>query len=107
MSDRRLSLRLMLRQKEEIEKDLQAFKMSFDILRTRLREASEVTDVPSLETWSGTKAVAGALELSIRHLERELADYTQAVYLIQAGQILNVDDDLPKPPVLRLVPEES
>lgn len=107
MDERRLSLRALTRQKEEIEKDLRAFKRSYDILRNRLAEAAEVKDVPSLINWSGTSATIGSLELSIRCLEKELEDYIKAINLVQNGEIINVDDDLPKPPVLKLVPEES
>ncbi len=107
MESRRLSLKLLLRQKEEIQKDLRAFHESYDILRRRLLEASEVTDVPSLTNWAGTQAVTGSLELSISYLEKELADYTKAINLVQSGEISNVDDDLQKPPVLKLVPEEA
>lgn len=105
--ERRLSLRTLVRQKEEIEKDLRAFKTSYDVLRSRLSEAAEIKDVPSLTNWSGTNAVMGSLELSITSLEKELADYTKAIYLVQNGEIANVDDDIPKPPVLKLVPEEQ
>lgn len=104
MSERRLSLKQLMRQKEEIEKDLLAFKRSYDTIRNRLSEAQQVTDVPSLLNWAGTSAVMGSLELSISSLEKELSDYTKAIYLVQNGEILNVDDDLPKPPVLKLVP---
>lgn len=107
MYGRSLSLRSLVRQKEEIEKDLRAFKSSYDVLRQRLREAAEVTDVPSLTNWAGTSAVTGSLELAISSLEKELSDYTKAIQLVQDGEIVNVDDDLPKPPVLKLVPKEA
>lgn len=107
MDERRLSLKFLVRQKEEIEEDLRAFKTAYDTIRHRMRRAAEVTDVPSLTNWAGTSAVMGSLELSIAYLEREFADYVKAIYLVQAGEIVNVDDDLPKPPVLKLVPEET
>ncbi len=97
MEKKRLSLRFLLRQKEEIEKDLSAFKRSIDILRRRLQEAAEVKDVPPLAEWSGMRAAIGALELSIFTLEKEYSDYGNAVYLVRTGQIENVDDDAPKP----------
>ena len=106
MSERRLSLRTLHKQRQEIEKDLNAFKASYDIIRRRLQEAAEIMDVPSLERWSGTQAVTGSLELSISYLEKELADYTKAIYLVETGEIANVDDDMPKPPILRLVPKD-
>lgn len=107
MSQRRLSLRALLRQKGEIEKDLYAFRSAYDIVRRRLAQAAELPDMPSLDAWSGTKAVTGSLELSVHYLEKELADYNQAAELIREGQIENADDDTPKPPVLKLVPKES
>lgn len=107
MTERRLSLRALIRQKGEIEKDLIAFRSAYDIIRRRLTEAAEIPDLPTLSSWSGTSAVSGSLELSITYLEKELADYQKAIYLVQHGEIVNVDDDLPKPPVLKLVPEES
>jgi hypothetical protein len=107
MDQKRLSLRFLLRQREEIEKDLTAFKQAFDILRGRLRDAAEVKDVPPLSEWSGMRAVMGSLELSIFNMEREHSDYTTAIHLVREGKIENVDDDVPKPPVLKLVPEEQ
>lgn len=106
MSERRLSLRSLVRQRWEIEKDLTAFKTAHDVIRKRLQEAALVIDVPSLEHWAGTSAVTGSLELSIAYLEKELADYIKAINLVESGEIENVDNDLPKPPVLRLVPED-
>lgn len=106
MNNRRLSLRILIRQRWEIEKDLSAFKMAYEIIRKRLQEAALITDVPSLEKWAGTNAVTGSLELSITYLEKELADYVKAIILVESGEIENVDNDLPKPPVLRLVPED-
>lgn len=107
MEERRLSLRFLVLQKAEIEKDIRSFKLAYDLIRSRLQEAAEVTSVPSLANWAGTSAVIGSLELSITYLEKELADYMKAILLVQNGEIINVDDDLPKPPVLKLVPEES
>jgi len=106
MNERRLSLRNLVKQRWEIEKDLTAFRMAHDIIRKRLQEAALITDLPSLEHWAGTTAVVGSLELSIAYLEKELADYTKAIMLVENGEIENVDNDLPKPPVLRLVPED-
>jgi hypothetical protein len=83
-------------QRIEIEKDLRAFRAAYDVLRTRLVEAAE-TDTPSLENWSGTKATMGSMELSIRYLEREYTDYVNAIYLVEHGEIENVDDDTKKP----------
>ncbi len=102
MSERRLSLRLLRLQRVEIEKDLQAFKGASDIIRRRLAEAAEDTSMPPLDTWSGSRAVAGSLDLSIRHLERELADYIQAINLVENGDIEN-SDELEKTPHLKLV----
>lgn len=106
MNERRLSLRTLVRQRWEIEKDLAAFRTAYDVIRKRLQEAAEITDVPSLDKWSGTQAVVGSLELSISYLEKELADYSKAIYLVENGEIENVDNDIPKPPILKLVPED-
>lgn len=106
MSERRLSLRNLVHQRMEIEKDLTAFRMAYDVICRRLKEAQLTTDLPSLERWSGTSAVTGSLELSITYLEKELADYIKAIVLVESGEIENVDNDLHKPPILRLVPKD-
>lgn len=105
MTNRRLSLRTLIRQRWEIEKDLLAFKTAYETIRKRLQEASQITDVPSLEHWAGTQAVVGSLELSISYLEKELTDYVKAIYLVENGEVENVDNDLNKP-ILKLVPKD-
>jgi hypothetical protein len=102
MSERRLSLKALRLQRGEIEKDLHAFKEAYDAINRRFREAAADESLPSLEHWSGSRAVMGSLELSIRHLEKELADYIQAIQLVENGEIENADGP-EKGPYLRLV----
>ena len=87
------SLSFLVREKEEIQKDLVAFKRSYDILCQRLREANEVNIPrrPLLHEWSGSRAVVGSLEMSIHAMERTLEEMSELIRRIDNGELPNAD----------------
>lgn len=88
-----LSLRELTSEREELRKDLIAWKQSYDILRRRIRESSELETPrsPPLEQWSGSRAVMGSLEMSIHAIERTVEEYGVLINKVQSGEIENSD----------------
>lgn len=87
------SLSFLTRERDELRKDLEAFKRAYDILKKRILESNE-TEIPRrplLHEWSGSRAVVGSLEMSIHALERTLEEVLELVRLIQSGEIPNSD----------------
>ena len=98
------SLTELVREREELRKDLIAWTRSYDILRQRLRESSEVKTPrsPSLHQWSGSRAVMGSLEMSIHAIERTIEEYGALINKLSSGEISNSDR-----PALSLVKEDN
>jgi hypothetical protein len=88
-----LSLKELLREREQIHQDWLAFVGAYDLIRMRIRDSNELVPprVPLLHQWSGTAAVCGALELSVHAIERTREEYDQLIKKIQAGEIENQD----------------
>jgi len=87
------SLSNLVREKAELEKDLMAFKRSYDILRARLQTSNE-TEIPRrplLHEWSGSRSVCGALEMSIHAIERAIEEMRNLIYCIDSGKLRNID----------------
>lgn len=99
-----LSLREITRERDELRKDLIAWKRSFDILRQRIQESAELSPPrnPQLHQWSGSRAVVGSLEMSIHAIERTIEEYGVLINKILGGEIPNSD-----PPPLALVKDDD
>lgn len=97
-----LSLSELKRERGELQKDYRAFGTAYDTIRRRIQESTDLEPVraPQLRQWSGSRAVCGALELSIHAIERTIAEYEDLIRRIEAGEIPNTDR-----PVLGLVKE--
>lgn len=99
---RKLSLTHLREEKRELQKDLMAFKRSFDVVRNRIDESlNSSRSFPPLHKWSGTRAVVGSLEMAIQHIERTIEEHSHAIHLIQVGEIENADDE--EKPVLGVI----
>ena len=99
-----LSLKELTNERDELRKDLIAWKQAYDILGRRLRESSELGRPrnPPLHQWSGSRAVLGSLEMAIHAIERTVEEYGELNNKIQRGDIPNIDR-----PALSLVEEDS
>ncbi len=100
IEEQTLSLMELKYEYEELKKDLYAFKSSYDTVTRRIRESAEQPRIrnPQLHEWSGSRAVCGALELSIHAVERAMAGYMDLILKVQSGEIRNSDK-----PVLAVV----
>lgn len=99
-----LSLTELTREREELRKDLIAWRQSYDILRRRIRDSSELEAPrnPPLEQWSGASSVMGSLEMSIHAIERTIEEYGVLINKVKNGEIPNSDK-----PSLSLVKETN
>jgi transposase len=97
-----LSLTELTSEREELRKDLIAWKQSYDILRRRIQESSEQPRNPPLHQWSGSRSVVGSLEMSIHAIERTIEEYGVLINKVKNGEILNTDR-----PTLALVEDDS
>lgn len=100
-----LSLKELLREREEIHKDWHAFMAAYDLLRQRIIESNELQPprAPLLHQWSGSSAVCGSLELSLHAIERTRDEYDRLIKLVESGELPNADP--PPRPRLTLVGE--
>jgi len=99
-----LSLKELIREREELRKDLIAWTQAYDILCKRVRESSELETPrnPPLHVWSGSRAVLGSLELTIHAIERTIEEHGELIRRVQSGEIANKDK-----PGLRLVEDDE
>jgi hypothetical protein len=89
-----LSLSKLLQEREELQKDLFAFKRSYDVIRKRVEDSLDTPrNYPPLYKWSGTRSVMGSLEMSIQHLERNVEEYSSAINMVRSGDIENSDKE--------------
>ena len=97
------SLKLLESELSEMRKDYVAFTRSYDILKQRLLESNEVipSRAPLLHEWSGSRAVVGALELSIHAIERTIGELDMLIQKVKSGEIPNTDK--PERPTLGVV----
>jgi len=104
MSEQGYSLSSLEKELDELRKDYVAFSQSYDILRQRVLESTELQPprMPELHTWSGTRAVAGSLEMAIHAIERTILEYDVLVQKVRAGEIPNTDR-----PTLSIVKESD
>jgi hypothetical protein len=88
-----LSLSNLRREYEELRCDYLAFTQAYDIVCQRINQSTEriPTRSPLLHTWSGSRAVCGALELSIHAIERTMHGYDELIRKVEAGEIKNSD----------------
>jgi hypothetical protein len=100
------SLTELLREREEVHKDWQAFMGAYDLLRRRLVESNDLDPPrsPLLHQWSGAAAVCGALELSLHAIERTRDEYDSLIKQVESGELANVDP--PRRPKLTLVEDK-
>lgn len=89
----------------ELRKDYLAFGGAYELIRQRVLESNEVQPArqPELHTWSGSRAVAGSLEMAIHSLERTILEYDALIQKVKSGEIPNTD--APRRPALSLVKE--
>jgi hypothetical protein len=89
-----LSLSKLLREREELQKDLLAFKRSYDVIRNRVNESLDSPrNYPPLYKWSGTRAVMGSLEMAVLQIEQNVEQYGEAINMIRSGDIENTDKE--------------
>lgn len=92
MTAQSLSLSQVQEELDELRKDRTAFVRSYDIIRARLDASlNSARNQPPLHKWSGSRAVAGSLELAIAHLEKNIDEHAYAVRMIKEGSIDNSD----------------
>ena len=97
-----VSLRFLSAEIGEMRKDYIAFSRAYDILKNRLLESNETaTRSPLLHEWSGSRAVAGSLELSIHAIERTIQELDFIIQKVKSGEIPNTDK--PERPTLGVV----
>jgi rubrerythrin len=87
------SLSLLETELEEMRKDYIAFSKAYDVLRMRLVESTDLNPPrsPLLHEWSGSRAVCGALELSIHAIQRTIEEYLQIIQKVRDGEYRNID----------------
>lgn len=88
-----LSLSELEKEREELRKDFIAFSRAYDLIRGRIQESTDMEDprVPLLHQWSGSRAVCGALEMSIHAIERSVQEMDGLINKIALGEISNLD----------------
>lgn len=98
-----VSLRFLETEIGEMRKDYMAFVRAYDILRQRILESSETVPsrYPLLHEWSGSRAVVGAMELSIHAIERTIEGLDAVIQQVKNGDIVNTDR--PERPTLGVV----
>lgn len=87
------SLSWLKREREELRRDRHAFAECLDIVKRRVMESNE-TDIPRrplFHEWSGTRAVAGSLEMSLHAVERTIQEMDQLILDIETGKIPDLD----------------
>lgn len=87
------SLSTLKLEREELQKDLHAFKKAYDAICGRMLESNETERPrrPLLHEWSGSRAVVGSLELAIHAIERTLQGTSEIIEGIENGDIENAD----------------
>ncbi len=93
MSEESYSRSTLVREKDELRKDLIAFSHAYETLRRRVLDSNEleIPRRPLLHEWSGTRAVIGSLEMAIHAIERTLAGTAEILRQIDRGEIHNTD----------------
>ncbi len=93
MSDDGYSRSTLVREKEELHRDLVSFSQAYEILRKRVLDSNEleIPRRPLLHEWSGTRAVIGSLEMAIHAIERTLTGTAEIIRQIDRGEIRNTD----------------
>lgn len=106
MADRELSLTAVLRERDEMRKDYDAFSKAYDLIKGRIFESSETQPPrhPLLHTWSGTRACCGSLEMSIHAIERVIEELNETARKINRGEIHNTDEVRPTLTLLKELP---
>ncbi len=105
MSEQGYSLTALECEIAELRKDYLVFGGAYDSLCRRVLESSETQPLrnPELHTWSGSRAVIGALELATHSLERTILEYDALIQKVKSGEIPNTD--VQTRPALSLVKE--
>jgi hypothetical protein len=87
------SLSFLQRELEELRKDRQAWAQALDMIRNRVMESNDLPYPrrPLLHEWSGTRAVAGALEITLGNIERAIAEFKDMIQRIEDGEVPNLD----------------
>lgn len=90
---------------EELRKDRHAFGTAYDVMCQRVLDSSETEQPrsPALQTWSGTRAVVGSLEMAIHSIERTIIEYDALIQRVLSGEVPNLD----APRRLSLVKEDE
>lgn len=87
------SLSWLRLERDELEKDIQAFKEAYSIVCRRMTESNELPRPrrPLLHEWSGSRAVVGSMEMAVHAMERTLSDTVDLIALIENGEVQNTD----------------
>lgn len=94
MSKQRLSLSRLQEEKQELQKDLIAFRSSYNTLCKRIQESIETArEYPPLHRWSGARGCVGSLEMAISIIEQNIDKYNQAIQMVLSGEIENSDTE--------------
>jgi hypothetical protein len=67
------------KERTELQKDLLAFRQAYDTIRKRLLESMEYDPAraEAMNTWSGTWACVGSLDLASQSIERKLTEIAE------------------------------
>lgn len=88
-----ISRRLVELELTEHELDLSAFQTAYSAIHRRVTEVKDEGRLMALVNWSGTSAVMGSLELAIHAMERTIEELRDILKRMDAGAIVNSDED--------------
>ena len=88
-----ISRRLVELELEEHNLDLSAFQTAYSTIHKRVVEVKDEGRLMTLVNWSGTSAVMGSLELTIHALERTVEELQDILKRMDAGAIVNSDEE--------------
>ena len=88
------SLKALELEREELRKDLVTFKRAYDVIHRRLTESGEEYPerAEAMNSWSGTWACIGSLELSTNMLEKKILEVSELIVRVRSGELANRDD---------------
>lgn len=89
-----VSLRALDREMRELQEDYASFLAAYEVIKKRVIASTELQPPrnPLLHTWSGTRAVCGALEMSLHAIERTIHEHDILIRKVHAGELGNSDE---------------
>jgi len=78
---------------EEHELDLRAFSAAYSKIHQRVMDVKDGGRLMTLVNWSGTSAVMGSLELATHAMERTIEELRDILKRMDAGAIVNSDEE--------------